>query len=114
DLRAHGPRDRDEPASHGAAQVGRPPQIRPRQDHDGGRSRRRQGFRPLSRRRRPRHSVPHASGHPPHQGLILHPWHLARPLRPLSRGRRRLRRHPAPPPPHFRAPHQPPPPPHPP
>ena len=50
----------------------------------------RQGLRPLSRRRRRRHSLSHLSGHAPEQGLVLHPRHLARPLRALHRGRRRL------------------------
>ena len=31
--------------------------------------------------------VPHLSGHPSDQGLVLHPRHLARPLRALHRGR---------------------------
>ena len=46
-------------------------------------------FRPLPRRRRRRHSLPHLSGHAPDQGLVLHPRHVARPLRPLHRGGRR-------------------------
>ena len=57
---------------------------------DAGRTRPR--LRPLSRRRRRRHSLPHLSGHAPDQGLVLHPRHLARPLRALFRGRRGLRR----------------------
>ena len=40
------------------------PQIRPRQGDDRGGSRRRQGVRPLSRRRRRRHPLPHLSRHP--------------------------------------------------
>ncbi len=55
-------------------------------------ARSRQGFRPLSRRRRRRHPVPHLARHAPDQGLVLHPRHLARPLRALHRGRRALRR----------------------
>ena len=35
---------------------------------------------------------PHLSGHAPDQGLVLHPRHLARPLRALHRGRPGLRR----------------------
>ena len=52
----------------------------------------RQGLRPLSRRRRRRHSLPHLSRHASDQGRLLHPRHLARPLRALHRGRRGLRR----------------------
>ena len=52
-------------------------------------ARSRQGFRPLSRRRRRRHSLSHLSGHASDQGLVLHPRHLARPLCALHRGRRR-------------------------
>ena len=89
-LRHARPRHRHEPSPVPPAQVGRQPQIRPRQGDDGGRPRCRQGFRPLSRRRRRRHPVSHLSGHPPEQGLVLHPRHLARPLRALHRGRRRL------------------------
>ena len=66
--------------------------LRPRQDHDGADARSRQGFRPLSRRRQRRHSVPHPARHASDQGLVLHPRHLARPLRALHRGRRALRR----------------------
>ena len=47
-------------------------------------------FRPLSRRRRRRHPLPHLSGHASEQGRVLHPRHLARPLCPLYRGRRGL------------------------
>ena len=67
-------------------------QIRPRQGDDRGRTRGRQGFRPLSRRRRRRHPLPHLSGHASDQGRVLHPRHLARPLCALHRGRRALRR----------------------
>ncbi len=49
-------------------------------------------LRPLSRRRRRRHSLPHLSGHASDQGLVLHPRHLARPLRALFGRRRCLRR----------------------
>ena len=48
----------------------------------------RQGIRPLSRRRRRRHPLPHLSRHASDQGLVLHPRHLARPLCALHRGRR--------------------------
>ena len=96
-VRAARSRDRHEPASVRAAQMGRQAQIRPRQGDDRGRSRRRQGFRPLPRCRRRRHSVPHPAGRPPDQGRLLHPRHLARPLCALHRGRRRLcRQHAAP------------------
>ena len=70
-----------------AARLGRQPQIRPRQGDDGRDARSRQGFRPLSRRRRRRHSLPHLSGHASEQRLVLHPRHLARPLCALHRGR---------------------------
>ena len=55
-------------------------------------ARSRQGLRPLSRRRRRRHPLPHATRHASDQGRVLHPRHLARPLRALHRGRRGLRR----------------------
>ena len=38
-------------------------------------------LRPLSRRRRRRHPLPHATRHAPDQGRLLHARHLARPLR---------------------------------
>ena len=72
--------------------LGRRAQIRPRQGDDRRDARRRQGFRPLSRRRRRRHPLPHLSRHAPDQGRLLHPRHLARPLCALHRGRRALRR----------------------
>ena len=75
-----------------AARLGRQPQIRPRQGDDRRGAGSRQGIRPLSRRRRRRHPLPHLSRHAPDQGLVLHPRHLARPLRQIHRGRRALRR----------------------
>ena len=83
-------RYRHEPSAVPAARLGRRAQLRPRQGDDGGSARSRQGFRPLSRRRRRRHSLPHLSRHASDQGLLFHPRHLARPLRALHRGRRRL------------------------
>ena len=53
-------------------------------------ARRRQGVRPLSRRRRRRHPLSHLSRHASDQGRLLHPRHLARPLCALHRGRRAL------------------------
>ena len=58
------------------------PAARPRQGDDRGRARGRQGFRPLSRRRRRRHPLPHLSrARIRPSGAYLHPRHLARPLR---------------------------------
>ena len=90
DLRDARSRHRHEPSPVPRARLGRQPQIRPRQGDDRGRSRGRQGFRPLSRRRRRRHPVSHLSRHPSDQGLVLHPRHVARPLCALHRGRRAL------------------------
>ena len=50
----------------------------------------RQGIRPLSRRRQRWHPLPHLSRHARDQGRVLHPRHLARPLRALYRRRCRL------------------------
>ncbi len=44
----------------------------------------RQDLRPLSRRRRRRHSLPHLSRHPSHQGRLLHPRHLAATATPTT------------------------------
>ena len=92
DLRHARPRHRHEPPPVPAAGLGRRPQIRPRQGDERGRSRRRHGIRPLPRRRRRRHPLSHLSRHASEQGRVLHPRHLARPLRALYRGRRALRR----------------------
>ena len=64
-------------------------QLRPRQGDDRRGARGRQGLRPLSRRRRRRHPLPHLSRHASDQGRVLHARHLARPLRALHRGGRR-------------------------
>ena len=45
-------------------------------------------LRPLPRRRRRRHPLPHLSRHAPDARRLLHPRHLARPLCPLHRGGR--------------------------
>ena len=50
----------------------------------------RQGFRPLSRCRWRRYSLPHLSRHASKSRLLLYPRLHARPLCPLHRGRRRL------------------------
>ncbi len=92
DLRDARSRHRHEPPALPPAEVGRQQAIRPRQGDDRRDARRRQRLRPLSRRRRRRHPVPHLSRHASDQGLVLHPRHLARPLRALHRGRRGLRR----------------------
>ena len=60
--------------------------LRPRQGGDRRAARGRARVRPLSRRRRRRHRLPHLARHPPDQGRLLHPRHLARPLRALQRG----------------------------
>ncbi len=70
--------------------LGRQAQLRPRQGHDARRARGRQGFRPLSRRRRRRHSVSHVSRHAPDARSVLHPRHLARPLCQIQRAGRGL------------------------
>ena len=54
-----------------AAHLGRQPQIRPRQGDDGDGARGRQGFRPLSRRRRRRHPLPHLPGTHPTKGSFF-------------------------------------------
>ncbi len=64
--------------------------ARPRQGADGRRSRGRRRVRPLRRCGRRRDRLPHATRHPPFEGRVLHPRHLAQPLRALQRGRRRL------------------------
>ena len=66
--------------------------LRPRQGDDARRTRSGQGVRPLSRRRRRRHPLPHLSRHASDQGLVLHPRHDQGPLRALYRGGRGLRR----------------------
>ena len=81
DLRHARSRYRHEPSSVAAARLGRHPQIRPRQGDDRRGAGSRQGIRPLSRRRWRRHPLPHLSRHASDQGLVLHPRHLARPLR---------------------------------
>ncbi len=60
DLRHARSRHRHEPPSVQAARLGRRPQIRPRQGDDRRGAGGRQGVRPLSRRRRRRHPLPHA------------------------------------------------------
>ena len=55
-------------------------------------ARSRRGLRPLSRRRWRRHPLSHLSRHAPDQRLVFHPRYLARPLCPLHRRRRGLRR----------------------
>ena len=55
-------------------------------------TRSRQGIRPLSRRRRRRHPVPHLSRHASDARRLFHPRHDQGPLRPLHRGRAGLRR----------------------
>ena len=75
-----------------AVRLGRCAQLRPRQGDDRGRPRGGPRFRPLSRRRRRRHSLSHLSRHASDARRLLHPRHQPRPLRPLHRGRRPLRR----------------------
>jgi 2-oxoglutarate ferredoxin oxidoreductase subunit alpha len=70
-LRDARPRHRHEPSPHPAARLGRRETIRPRQGDDGGRPRRRQGIRPLPRRRQRRHSLPHLSGAHPSKGAFF-------------------------------------------
>ena len=52
----------------------------------------RQGIRPLPRRGRRRHPLPHLSGHAPDARRLLHARHHQGPLRALQRGRPGLRR----------------------
>ncbi len=63
DLRHARPRHRHERVAVRAARLGRQRQIRPRQGADRRGPRGRQGVRPLSRRRRRRHPLPHLSRH---------------------------------------------------
>ena len=60
--------------------------LRPRQGADRRGARGGPGVRPLSRRRRRRHPLPHLSRHAPDPRRLLHPRHLARPLCALHRG----------------------------
>ena len=53
-------------------------ELRPRQGDDRRGARGRQGLRPLPRRRRRRHPLPHLPGTHPTQGRLLHPRHDAR------------------------------------
>ena len=92
DLRHARPRHRHEQPAVPAAGLGRQPEDRPRQGDDRCGARGRQGVRPLSRRRWRRHPLSHLSRHASDQGLVLHPRHLARPLREIHRGSRALRR----------------------
>ena len=62
-------------------------EIRPRQGDDVSDAQFRYRFRPVSRRRWRRNSVSHLSRHKSEQGLVLHPRHVTRPLRPLHRRR---------------------------
>ncbi len=92
DLRHARPRHRHEQPAVPAAGLGRQQEDGPRQGDDRGRARGRQGVRPLSRRRWRRHHLSHLSRHASDQGLVLHPRHLARPLREIHRRGRALRR----------------------
>ena len=56
----------------------------PRQGDDRGGARSRQGFRPLSRRRWRRHSVPHLSRHASDARLLLHARHSRRTATPAT------------------------------
>ena len=64
--------------------LGRRPALRPRQGADRRGARGRTRVRPLSRRRRRRHPLPHLSRHAPDQGRLLHPRHLARTATPAT------------------------------
>ena len=68
------------------------PALRPRQGHDRGNARSRGRIRPLSRRRRRRHPLPHLSRDPSDARRLFHARHQQGPLRALFRGRPRLRR----------------------
>ena len=72
--------------------LGRQPQDGPRQGDDRGGTGGRQGFRPLPRRRRRRHSVSHLSRHASDARRLLHPRHVEGPPCALQRGRPGLRR----------------------
>ena len=75
--------------------LGRQPQPRPRQGDDRRGARGRQELRPLPRRRRRRHPVPHLSRHAPDQGRLLHPRHLQATATPryTEEGARLCRQH---------------------
>jgi pyruvate/2-oxoacid:ferredoxin oxidoreductase alpha subunit len=66
--------------------VGRRAALRPRQGDDRRRARGGPRLRPLSRRRRRRHPLPHPPRHASEQGLVLHPRHDPRRLRALLGG----------------------------
>ena len=83
-LRHARPRHRHERVAVQAARLGRRPALRPRQGADRRGARGRPRVRPLSRRRRRRHPLPHLSRHPPDQGRLLHPRHLARTATPAT------------------------------
>ena len=80
------PRHRHERAPHRAAQLGRLAPLRPRQGDDPRRPRVGQGVRPLSRRRRRRHPVPHLSRHASDPRRLLHPRHDEERVRDVLRG----------------------------
>ena len=73
-------------------EVGRRAQVRSRQGADAEDAREGRRVRPLPRRRRRRHPLSHHPRHAPDQGRLLHPRHLAQPLRQVQRGGCRLRR----------------------
>ncbi len=91
-LRDARPRHRHERVALPALHVGRRAEARPWQGDDLRGAGGRQGLRPLPRRRRRRHPLPHPAQRAPGPRRLLHPRHLARPLRPLQRGRAGLRR----------------------
>ena len=74
------------------ADVGRQPPHGSRQADDRRRARSRQGLRPLSRRRRRRHHLPHDSRHASEARRVLHPRDVEGPLRALHGGRLGVRR----------------------
>ena len=75
-----------------SADLERPAASRSRQGHDLRAARSGQRFRPLPRRRRRWHPVPHLPGHAPQARVVLHARHDQGSLRPVHGGGPRLRR----------------------
>ena len=89
-VRDDRPRHRHEGLAVRAARVGRRASAYDRgKVMSCGRARGRQGLRPLPRRRRRRHPVPHLSRHAPDARRLFHARHDQGPLRALHRGGRR-------------------------
>ena len=79
-------------ASHRAVPLGRYARLRSRQGAERRGARNGPRIRPLQRRRRRRHPLPHPARRASDARRLFHPRHQSRPFRPLHRGSQSLRR----------------------